>query len=88
MPLNILSTPNKLGIASVFFYGLFRIYALSSFGPNTFMGGVYVQFGLVVGLLVGATIAAIIAAILGSKWWLLALMGPLMGVMLILGAST
>ena len=85
--LNFLGKPNKIGIVSVSLSVLFWVYADSSFGPNTLMGGVYVEFVLLFALPIGATIAAIIAVV-GSKWWLLALIGPLSAVMLMLSAST
>jgi hypothetical protein len=87
MPLNVRSKPNKLGIVSVSLSVLFWFYVDSNFGPSAFTRRPCVEFVLLPGVLMGASIAAVIAAALGSKWWLLALIGPLSGAMM-LSAST
>jgi hypothetical protein len=87
MPLNFRSRANQLGIFSVLLSILFWFYVRSGFGPNAFTQSPYVWFVLLPGVLVVAAIAAIVAALRGTKWWLVALIGPLTGAMLLLGAG-
>ena len=87
MPVNLRSRANQLGIVSVLLSILFWFYVRSGFGPNVFTKSPYVEFVLLPGILVGATIAAIVAAMLGTKWWLVALIGPLAGAMLLMSAG-
>jgi fatty acid desaturase len=56
-------------------------------GPNAFTSSPYVLYVLLPAILVGAAVVAIAAAFQGSKWWLLALMGPVSGGLLLLTAS-
>ena len=77
----------RLGLASVVLSACFWFYVHSTFGPNAFTRSPYVTFVLLPAILVAATAAAIAAALRGSKWWLLALIGPLVGTLLMLTAS-
>jgi hypothetical protein len=88
MPVNIHSRANQLGIVSASLSIVFQIYVGSGFGPNAFTESPYVEFVLLPGVLVAATITAIVAALRGTKWWLLALIGPLTGAILLLTAGT
>jgi hypothetical protein len=47
-----------------------------------------VTFVLLPAMLIMAAAAAVAAGVRGSRWWLLALMGPLAGALLMLTAST
>jgi hypothetical protein len=84
MPVNLHSRANQLGIVSLSLSVLFRIYFSSGFGSNAFTDNHYVEFVLLPGVLVLATITAVVAALRGTKWWLLALLGPLAGAILLL----
>ena len=86
-PQNPHSRANQLGIFSVLLSVLFWFYVRSGFGPNAFTKSLYVWFVLLPGVLIAAAIAAIVAALRGTKWWLVALIGPLAGAMLLLGAG-
>lgn len=81
------SRGSRLGLVSVVLSACFWLYTHSTFGPNAFTRSPYVTFVLLPAILVAATAAAIAAALRGSKWWLLALIGPLVGTLLMLTAS-
>jgi hypothetical protein len=66
----------------------FRGFANSHIGPNAFTENPYVIFVLFPGVLVVAAILAAAAAFWGSRWWLLALLGPVSGGLLMLAART
>jgi hypothetical protein len=76
-----------LGLGSLLLSGAFWAYAESSFGPNRFTSSVYTAFLLLPGILVLAALLAIAAAVKGSKWWLLALLAPSAGGLLLLTAG-
>jgi hypothetical protein len=78
---------SRLGLVSVVLSVCFWLYVHSTFGPNAFTRSPYVTFVLLPAILVAATAAAIAAALRGSKWWLFALIGPLVGTLLMLTAS-
>jgi hypothetical protein len=80
---------NQLGIVSVILSVAFWVYSSgsSSVSQDAFTRSPYVLYVLLPGTLVAAALAAIAAAFWGSKWWLLALLGPLLGTMLLLSAS-
>jgi hypothetical protein len=78
---------NLLGLSSVILTLAFWIYAHSSIGPNAFSRSPYVNYILLPGMLVVAALVAIAAAFQGSKWWLLALVGPASGALLLFTAS-
>jgi hypothetical protein len=70
------------GIASIVFSLAFWIYAHSPRGPHSIYSDV-----AFVGIMTCAVPAALIAAWRGSKLWLLSLLGPLSGWMLVLSAK-
>ncbi len=72
---------NWFGIASVVFWLAFWIYAHAPLGPHS----IYTDVGFV-GVMTCAIPAAFIAAWRSSKFWLLSLLGPLSGWMLVLSA--
>jgi hypothetical protein len=74
---------NWFGITSIIFSLAFWIYAHA---PLPHQHSVYIDAALV-GIMSCAIPTALIAAWRGSKWWLLALLGPLLGWVLILTAS-
>jgi len=78
---------NYLGIISIVLTAVFQTYASSRVGPNAFTQSVYMIYLILPGILVGAALMAIAAAFWGSKWWLLALLGPASGALLLLTAS-
>ena len=78
---------NRLGILSVGLFLCFWVYVHSSFGPNSFTRSPYVWFVLLPAILLAAAISAVAAALRGSKWWYLALLGPVSGAMLMRSAS-
>ena len=80
-------TANCVGILSLILTTVFWAYVESNVGPNRFTKSPYVLFAVLPGMLVAAAIAAIAAAFLGSKWWFLALAGPLAGAILMFTAS-
>jgi hypothetical protein len=79
---------NRLGLFSVVLSTCFWFYEHSTFGPNAFTRNPYVTFVLLPAMLIMAAAAAVAAGVRGSRWWLLALMGPLAGALLMLTAST
>jgi hypothetical protein len=66
---------------------MFWCYFRAGFGPDAFANSAYVRFILLPDGLVAAAIAAIVAAQSGTKWWLLALLGPLCGAPVMRGAG-
>jgi hypothetical protein len=75
---------NLLGILSVALSACFLVYAFWNFGPNAFTSGP-LDVLVPLAVLLVATAAGIAAARTGSKWWLLAIIGPvvvLMGMLL------
>jgi hypothetical protein len=85
--MNVRSRLNQFGIASVALSALFWFYVRLRFGPNAFTQSPHVEFVLWPGILIAAAIAAAVATLRGTKWWLLALLGPLPGAALILSAG-
>ena len=77
---------NLLGAVSVFLSLAFWAYADSGIGPNAFTQSPYVIFVLLPGTLAIAALIAVVAALLGSKWWFLALIGPVSGALLLYSA--
>lgn len=78
---------NSSGLLSVALTLAFGTYVYSGIGPNAFTRSPFVQFVLLPLMLLGAALFAIAAAYCGSKWWLLALLGPAWGTMLLLMAG-
>jgi hypothetical protein len=71
---------NWFGIAGIVFSLAFQIYVRAPLGPQH---SVYIDVAFV-GIMTCAIPAALIAAWRGSKLWLLSLVGPLSGWMLVL----
>jgi hypothetical protein len=78
---------DQLGIVSLVLTVAFWIYVKSGIGPNAFTRSPYVLYVLLPGMLVVAALVAAGAAFQGSKWWLLALVGPASGALLLFTAS-
>ncbi len=78
---------NRLGVLSVALTLVFWAFVNSHIGPNAFTESPYVFYVLCPGVLLVAGLAAIAAAVWGSRWWLLALVGPVWGVLLIFTAG-
>ncbi|MGH9737271.1 MAG: hypothetical protein ACRD4X_01625 [Candidatus Acidiferrales bacterium] len=78
---------NRLGVASVLLFLAFWIFVHSTVDLDAFPHGVYIEFALTWGIISVATVAAVLAAIGGKKWWLLSLIGPLVGAMFMLSAG-
>jgi len=74
---------NWFGIASIVFSLVFQIYVRAPLRPQH---SVYIDVAFV-GVMTCAVPAALIAAWRGSKLWLLSLLGPLAGWMLVLTAG-
>ena len=74
---------NWFGIASIVFSLAFQIYVRAPLGPQH---SIYIDVAFV-GIMTCAVPAALIAAWRESKLWLLSLLGPLAGWMLVLTAS-
>jgi hypothetical protein len=73
---------NWFGIASIVFSVAFQIYVRAPLGPHH---SIYIDVAFV-GIMTCAVPAALIAAWRGSKLWLLSMLGPLSGWMLVLSA--
>jgi hypothetical protein len=78
---------NQVGIASLVLTLLFWVYVYSGIGTDSFRHNPYVIFVVLPGTLVLTTLLSILAAFVGSKWWLVVLVGPAFGAMLLLSAS-
>ena len=74
------------GIASVVLSLAFWIYAESGIGPNAFTESPYVSYLFLPGLLVIAALLSLAAAIWGTKLWLIAMIGPVAGALLLFTA--
>jgi hypothetical protein len=85
--MNVRSRLDQFRIASVALSALFWFYVRLGFGPNVFTQSPHVEFVLWPGILIAAAIVAVVATLKGTKWWLLALLGPLSGAVLILSAG-
>lgn len=86
--MSVRSRANQFGIGSVSLSALFWSYVRLGFGPNAFTQSPYVEFVLLWGVVIAAAIAAVVAALKSTEWWLLALLGPFWGAMLLLGARS
>lgn len=80
MRLAVHSRPNLLGILSVALSACFFVYAFWDFGPNAFTSSP-LDVLVPLAVLLAAAIAGIVAARTGSKWWLLAIIGPVVALM-------
>lgn len=78
---------NRLGITSILSLVSFWTFVHSRIDLDTVPHGVYVEFALTWGAISLSAGAAILAAIGGRKLWLLVLLGPIAGVMLMLSAA-
>jgi len=74
---------NLFGIISLILTVVFWGYATSGFGPNAFTRSPYVVFMVLPGILIIAALASVAGAFWGTKWWLLALLGPASGTLLL-----
>jgi hypothetical protein len=77
---------NQLGVIGLILTVAFWAYAESSIHPTAFTQSPYMLYTLLPGLLIAAAILSIVAATSASKWWLLALLGPASGALLLLTA--
>jgi hypothetical protein len=85
--LNLRIRANQFGITSILLSLAFWVYVyLPRDAANPHRFDVRVEIPLAA--LARALLTALIAAIRGSKWWLLALVGPVFGGMLILSLRT
>ena len=76
-------TANRVGCVSVFLSCAFwTCVFIPVRGPESYWGPVLVTLGIVA--LCGAFVAGIVAPLRGSRWWLVALFGPLSGLMFLL----
>lgn len=81
---------NLLGIISVVLTVIFWVYVDyvdPKIGPNVFLNSPYVLYVFWPGLLVVSALFAIAAAFQGSRFWLVALLGPALEALLIWTAS-
>ena len=86
-PVRDLRRGNQVGIASLVLTLLFWVHVYSGVFPDSLRHNPYVIFVVLPGTLVLTTLLSITAAIVGSKWWLVVLVGPAFGAMLLLSAS-
>jgi hypothetical protein len=78
---------NILGVISAALTLAFWAYADSGVGPNAFTRSPYVLYVLLPRILATSALLAVAAANWGSRWWLLALIGPAIGTILLLSAG-
>lgn len=78
---------NRLGISGGLVFIMFWIFVHSSIDFDAVSRGVYIEFALTWGAVSVSAIVAVLAAVGGRKWWLLALLGPIAGAMLLLSAG-
>ena len=86
-PVRDLRRGNQVGIASLVLTLLFWVYVYTGVGPDSLRHNPYVIFVVLPGALVLTTLLSITAAIVGSRWWLVVLVSPAVGAMLLLSAA-
>jgi ABC-type uncharacterized transport system permease subunit len=78
----------RMGVLSIVITIAFWTYLHSGIGPNAFTESPYVIHVALPGLLLVGAAAAIVASFQGSKWWLVALAGPLWGLLFLFAARS
>jgi hypothetical protein len=81
-------TPNTFGILGIILFFVFWLVATT---PNLVQPGSYfvtLIAAAAITALGGSFVAGLIAGICGSKWWLLSLLGPALGLMLLWSGRT